>query len=70
MALSSHLLKEAVLYRAEESDTDKEHAPTKSAESLAELQSQVLNLASKIFSGAYEVNYQTEQLFFMIWLIG
>ena len=55
MALTSHLLREAVLHRTPETDLEKEQAKNRTTESLAELQSQVLGLASKIFSGAYEV---------------
>ena len=55
MSLTSHLLREAVLHRTPETDLEKEQAKNRTSESLAELQSQVLGLASKIFSGAYEV---------------
>ncbi len=58
MALSSHLLREAVLHKTSDGDGDKDKTEQKSTETLVELQSHVLSLASKIFSGAYEVSIQ------------
>lgn len=59
MALTSHLLREAVLYRSPETDLEKEQAKFRTTENINDLQTQVLGLASKIFSGAYEVNLFT-----------
>ncbi len=63
MALASHLLRDAVLHKpADETGRDGSGALPTSAQTttrtnLAQIQTMVLNLASKIFTGAYEVSY-------------
>lgn len=62
MALQSHLLRECTLYREvveSEDDNDNQIPQYQPTESLAQLQNRVLNLASRVFSGAYEVSSQT-----------